>query len=229
MKFSIIIPTLNEEKIIQSCLSRLQSLRPACEIIIADGDSSDNTVALASSYADQIVSSEPGRAVQMNAGANRATGDVLLFLHVDTALPENALKLIEENISDFKPWGRFDIRLSGRHLMFRVIAKMMNWRSALTGIATGDQVIFVTKEIFYAVGQYPEIKLMEDIALCKALNTISPPVCLKAKVTSSSRRWEHNGIFQTIVLMWVIRLLYFFGADAEVLAELYGKGRIWKR
>ena len=229
MKFSIIIPVLNEEKIIPSCLARLQHLRPACEIIIADGGSVDNTAALASSYADQVVSSEQGRALQMNAGASRATGDVLLFLHVDTVLPENALQLIEQQISSSRPWGRFNIRLSGSHFMFRIIAQMMNWRSALTGIATGDQVIFVTKEAFKAAGQFPEISLMEDIALSKLLNVISPPICLKAKVTSSSRRWEHNGIFQTIVLMWVIRLLYFLGADPDVLAELYGKGRIWKR
>lgn len=228
MKFSIIIPTLNEEKIIQSCLARLQHLRPACEIIIADGGSTDNTVALASSYADQIVSSEQGRALQMNAGASLATGDVLLFLHVDTVLPEGALQLIEQQISS-RPWGRFDIRLSGSHFMFRIIAQMMNWRSALTGIATGDQVIFVTKEAFNAAGQFPRISLMEDIALSKLLNAISPPICLKAKVTSSSRGWERNGIFQTIVLMWVIRLLYFLGADPEVLAELYRKGGIWKR
>lgn len=229
MKYSIIIPALNEEKIIPSCLARLQPLRTGCEIIIADGGSADNTAALASAYADQIVSSEQGRALQMNAGASRATGDVLLFLHVDTVLPENALQLIEQQISSSRPWGRFNIRLSGSHFMFRIIAQMMNWRSALTGIATGDQVIFVTKEAFKAAGQFPEISLMEDIALSKLLNVISPPICLKAKVTSSSRRWEHNGIFQTIVLMWVIRLLYFLGADPDVLTELYGKGRIWKR
>jgi rSAM/selenodomain-associated transferase 2 len=229
MKYSIIIPTLNEAPIITSTLTRLQNLRPVVEIIIADGGSTDNTVDLAAAYADQVISSAPGRALQMNAGARQANGDVLIFLHADTLLPEKALDLIKQSISSTSPWGRFDIRLSGRQFMFRVIALMMNWRSRFTGIATGDQVIFVSKEAFYAAGQYPEINLMEDIALCKALNTISTPVCLNAKVTSSSRRWEQNGIFQTIVLMWVIRLLYFLGADPNVLAQLYAKGRIWKR
>ena len=229
MKFSIIIPTLNEELIIESALTRLQNLRPACEIIIADGGSTDATIDLAASYADQVISSPQGRALQMNAGASHASGDVLIFLHVDTVLPDKALALIEQSLSNTHSWGRFDIRLSGRHLMFRLIALMMNWRSRLTGIATGDQVIFVSKQAFSGVGQYPEISLMEDIALCKALNKISPPVCLGAKVTSSSRRWERNGIFQTIALMWIIRLLYFFGADPDVLAQLYAKGRIWKR
>lgn len=229
MKFSIIIPTLNEEKIIQSCLLELQNLRPECEIIIADGGSCDNTLALASSYADQVVSSERGRGVQMNNGARQATGDVLIFLHVDTSLPENALQLIKQSLSSIRQWGRFDICLSGSHFMFRVIAQMMNWRSALTGIATGDQAIFVTNEAFNAAGRYPEINLMEDITLCKALKKISPPVCLKAKVTSSSRRWEHNGIYQTILLMWGLRLHYFLGADPKVLAHCYDRGRIWKR
>ncbi len=229
MKFSIIIPTLNEETCIISCLEKLQQLRPACEIIIADGGSTDKTVDLAASFADRVISSQQGRALQMNAGANQATGSILIFLHADTVLPENALSMIEKSVDSNRPWGRFDIRFNGRHLMFSLIACMMNWRSALTGIATGDQVIFVTAEAFNATGRFPEISLMEDIALSKLLNAISPPICLKAKVTSSSRRWEHNGIFQTIVLMWVIRLLYFLGADPEVLAELYGKGRIWKR
>jgi rSAM/selenodomain-associated transferase 2 len=229
MKFSIIIPTLNEESSIVSCLERLQPLKPECEIIIVDGGSTDNTPAMAAFCADRVIASQQGRALQMNAGANQANGTILLFLHADTVLPENALSLIEKRIESNRPWGRFDIRLSGGHLMFRVIEWMMNWRSALTGIATGDQTIFVTAAAFKKAGQFPEIKLMEDIALCKALKKISPPICLKAKVTSSSRRWEHNGIFQTIVLMWVLRLLYFLGADPDVLAELYGKGRIWKR
>lgn len=228
MNYSLIIPVLNEEKTIQSCLSGLQKLRPECEIIIADGGSSDDTIALAGAYADQVVVSEKGRGVQMNAGAQHATGAVLIFLHADTSLPENALQLISQTINGGRQWGRFDIQLSGSHFMFRIIARMMNWRSALTGIATGDQAIFVTNEAFNAAGRYPEIELMEDIALCKALKKISPPACLKAKVTSSSRKWEHNGVFQTILLMWSLRLRYFFGANPEVLAHLYNRGRIWK-
>ncbi len=237
MKFSIIIPTLNEEKTIQSCLSALQPLRNNCEVIIADGESIDNTRILAAPLADKVITSAKGRARQMNNGAVHATGNVLIFLHADTSLPENALQMIQQQLSCGGKWGHFDIQLSGEHFMLKVIAQMMNWRSRLTGIATGDQVIFVTRPAFGAVGQYPEINLMEDIALCKALNKISPPVILEDKAISSGRRWEHNGIYRTMLLMWSLRLRYFFGADPQTLAFLYSNGtftsfrlnRLWRR
>ncbi len=224
MNFSIIIPTLNEEKTIESCLSALQPLRSNCEIIIVDGGSTDNTIVIARSLADKVVSSDKGRARQMNNGARYASGNVLIFLHADTSLPENALQLIQQKLNSSRKWGRFDIQLSGKHFMLKVIAQMMNWRSRLTGIATGDQVIFVTRQAFEKAGQYPEINLMEDIAICKALRKISPPICLKAKVISSGRRWERYGIYKTILLMWNIRLRYFFGADPQILAFLYTNG-----
>jgi len=223
MKFSIIIPTLNEQKTIQSCLSALQPLRNDCEIIIVDAGSNDQSI-LPTPLADRIITSEKGRALQMNTGASHATGDILIFLHADTYLPKHALQLIEQHIGGNRVWGRFDIRLSGDHFMLKVIARMMNWRSRLTGIATGDQVIFVTREAFAAVGHFPEIALMEDIALSKALKKISPPICINAKVTSSGRRWERNGIYSTILLMWSLRLRYFFGADPQLLAALYSRG-----
>jgi rSAM/selenodomain-associated transferase 2 len=228
MKFSIIIPTLNEQKTIEGCLSELQTLRSECEIIIVDGNSIDNTRIHAAPLADKLITSAKGRAKQMNNGARHATGDVLIFLHADTRLPENALQLIQQEISRASQWGRFDIQLSGNPFMLKVIAQMMNWRSRLTGIATGDQVIFVTRGAFEKAGQYPEINLMEDIALCKALNKISPPICLKAKVISSGRRWEHNGIYKTILLMWSLRLRFFFGADPQTLAFLYNNGAFTK-
>ncbi len=224
-KFSIIIPTLNEEKTIGSCLLALQPLRSNCEIIIVDA--SDNQSAIPAALADKIIGSAKGRARQMNLGASHADGDILVFLHADTFLPEHALQLIERHIN-YKQWGRFDIQLSGNHFMLKVIAWMMNLRSRLTGIATGDQVIFVTKKAFAAAGQYPEIALMEDIALSKALKIISPPVCLNTKVTSSGRRWERYGICRTILLMWSLRLRYFFGADPQLLAALYSRGQFWK-
>jgi len=224
MNFSIIIPTLNEEKTIESCLSALQPLRSNCEIIIVDGGSTDNTRVIAKSQADKVVSSDKGRARQMNNGARYASGNVLIFLHADTSLPENALQLIQQKLNSSRKWGRFDIQLSGNHFMLKVIAQMMNWRSRLTGIATGDQVIFVTRQAFEKAGQYPEINLMEDIAICKALKKISLPICLKAKVISSGRRWERYGIYKTILLMWNIRLRYFFGADPQTLAFLYTNG-----
>ena len=224
MNFSIIIPTLNEEKTIESCLSAIQPLRSNCEIIIVDGGSTDNTIVIARSLADKVVSSDKGRARQMNNGARYASGNVLIFLHADTSLPENALQLIQQKLNSSRKWGRFDIQLSGKHFMLKVIAQMMNWRSRLTGIATGDQVIFVTRLAFEKAGQYPEINLMEDIAICKTLKKISPPICLKAKVISSGRRWERYGIYKTILLMWNIRLRYFFGADPQILAFLYTNG-----
>lgn len=227
MKFSIIIPTLNEQKTIQSCLSALQPLRKDCEIIIVDAGSNDQSIT-ATALADKIITTEKGRARQMNTGASHATGDILIFLHADTYLPEHALQLIEQHIGGNRVWGRFDIRLSGDHFMLKVIARMMNWRSRLTGIATGDQVIFVTREAFSAVGHFPEIALMEDIALSKALKKISPPICINAKVTSSGRRWERYGIYSTILLMWSLRLRYFFGADPQLLAALYSRGQFWK-
>ncbi|HEY8037780.1 MAG TPA: TIGR04283 family arsenosugar biosynthesis glycosyltransferase [Methylobacter sp.] len=229
MKFSIIIPTLNEEKTIASCLLPLQSLRSNCEIIMVDATENQPTNSYPHTHlADKIISSAKGRARQMNIGASHANGDILIFLHADTYLPENPLQLIEQHISNGKQWGRFDIQLSGSHFMLNIIASMMNLRSRLTGIATGDQVIFATKKAFAAVGHYPDIALMEDIALSKALKKISPPVCINAKVTSSGRRWERYGIYRTILLMWSLRLRYFFGADPQLLAALYSRGQFWK-
>ena len=227
MKFSIIIPTLNEQKTIQSCLSALQPLRNNCEIIIVDAGSNDQSIT-STALADKIIKSEKGRARQMNTGASHATGDILIFLHADTTLPDHALQLIEQHIGSKRVWGRFDVRLSGDHFMLKVIARMMNWRSRLTGIATGDQVIFVTREAFAAAGHFPEIALMEDISLSKALKKISPPICINAKATSSGRRWECYGLYRTILLMWSLRLRYFFGADPQLLAALYSRGQFWK-
>lgn len=228
MDFSIIIPTLNEEKTIAACLSALQPLRSRCELIIADGGSSDNTRLIAAPWADKIIVSASGRALQMNSGAAQAAGNVLIFLHADTYLPEHALQLIERQINQDAQWGRFDIQLSGKPIMLKVIARMMNRRSRLTGIATGDQVIFVTREAFGQAGRYPEIGLMEDIALCKALKKIGPPINLKAQVTSSGRRWEQGGVYRTILLMWYLRWRYYWGADPQILAELYRRGGLRK-
>ncbi|MGR9086547.1 MAG: TIGR04283 family arsenosugar biosynthesis glycosyltransferase [Gammaproteobacteria bacterium] len=228
MNFSIIIPTLNEVRSIQNCLAALQPLRRRCEIIVADGGSTDDTRTLAEGMADRIILSEPGRARQMNSGAQLASGATLLFLHADTVLPDMALDLIRDQLDDGKQWGRFDIRLDGDHVMFRVIEQMMNWRSRMTGIATGDQCLFVTKRAFMSAGPYPEIELMEDIALSKALKRVDSPACLRAKVTSSSRKWRREGIFRTIVLMWSLRLRYYFGTDPAVLARAYYRRSPWK-
>jgi rSAM/selenodomain-associated transferase 2 len=229
MYFSIIIPTLNEEKSITACLTALQIYRnDDCELILVDGGSVDSTKKLAKFLVDKIVDCETGRAAQMNAGARQASGEILIFLHADTLLPPNALDLIARSLDQNKRWGRFDIQLDGTHRLLKTVAWFMNWRSRLTGIVTGDQVIFLEKSFFFDMGQYPVLPLMEDIALSAKLKKISPPVCLKARVISSGRRWEQFGVIKTILLMWGLRLRYFFGADPKTLAYLYNKGLFWK-
>lgn len=226
MKFSIIIPALNEQQGMKDCLLALQPYRNQAEIILVDGGSHDQTISIATPLVDKVLQSEKGRARQMNAGADSANGEILIFLHADTYLPNNALSLINDAIG-VAVWGRFDIRLTGSHWMLAVIAQMMNWRSRLTGIATGDQVIFVTRTAFNAVNGYPNIALMEDIDLCQRLKKLSSPLCLSAKVHSSARRWQQFGVFKIILLMWSLRLGYFFGANPELLARLYQQGRYW--
>jgi rSAM/selenodomain-associated transferase 2 len=228
MKFSVIIPVLNEASGIKNFLSALQIFREHGEIIIVDAGSQDNTVAFATPLADIIIKSDRGRSKQMNAGVQAASGNILLFLHADTYLPDDAQAIIEKKMSPNNQWGRFDIKLSGTHCGFGIIAQFMNWRSRLTGISTGDQGLFVEKQLFNQAGKFPEIPLMEDIAICKQLKLFSPPICLKAKAITSSRRWKQFGITRTILLMWWLRLLYFFGYNPETLAQLYTRGIFWK-
>lgn len=220
---SVVIPVLNESSLIEACLARLAPLRQrGAEILVADGGSRDGTPALAEPLCDRVVHCPKGRAVQMNAGADHANGDVLLFLHADSALPEHADGLILDGLSaEGRHWGRFDVRLSGTHSMLRVVEYLMNLRSRLTGIATGDQALFVTRPAFAAAGGFPEIALMEDIAISTQLKRIGRPLCLRACVTSSSRRWERDGILRTIAQMWQLRLRYFLGADPADLAKSY--------
>lgn len=222
MKLSIIIPTLNEADNLVASLERLQQYRQqGHEVIVVDGGSRDNTFDCAIGLVDHLLMSKPGRASQMNIGAEQSLGDVLVFLHADTQLPEFAEALIIESVKYNNQWGRFNVRLSGQHILFRIIETLMNWRSCLTGIATGDQVIFVRREIFEKVGGYPEIKLMEDIALSKKLKSYSKPACIKQRVITSSRKWEKNGMVRTVLLMWRLRLQYFFGVSADELHSKY--------
>jgi rSAM/selenodomain-associated transferase 2 len=224
IKLSLIIPTLNEAENIAATLAPLQPLRQqGHELIVSDGGSSDATVALAQPLVDHLINSEPGRALQMNSGAALANGDVLLFLHADTQLPDNAAQLIEHALHK-KTWGRFDVRLSGTQPLLRLIEFMMNWRSRLTGICTGDQALFISHGIFHALGGFPEIPLMEDIAISAALKQQSRPACIATPVITSSRRWEQHGILRTLFLMWRLRLAYFCGADPERLAARYREG-----
>jgi rSAM/selenodomain-associated transferase 2 len=221
---SIVIPVLNEAASIAATLEALGALRArSIEIIVVDGGSADDTVALATPLADQVLTAARGRAIQMNAGAKAAHGDVLLFLHADTRLPPHADTLIREGLAQSgRAWGRFDVSIDGRHPLLCVVAAFMNARSRLTGIATGDQAMFVTREAFAAAGRYPGIALMEDIELTRRLKRISRPLCLRARVTTSGRRWEQRGVLRTVVLMWRLRLAYFLGAKPEDLARRYG-------
>ncbi|MEC5216488.1 rSAM/selenodomain-associated transferase 2 [Actimicrobium sp. GrIS 1.19] len=222
MALSIIIPVLNEQRQIAWRLRRLAALRQAgAQIIVVDGGSSDDTVALATPLVDLVVVAARGRASQMNAGAALASGDALLFLHADTALPKCADQLIAAALQTHA-WGRFDIVLLGRHPMFRIIATLMNWRSRSTGIATGDQAMFVQRSVFERLHGFAPIALMEDIELCRRLKKISAPACLREKVISSGRRWHKHGLWRTIWLMWRLRLAYFLGADPRKLAVAYG-------
>ena len=222
-RLSIIIPTLNEEEEIGATLAALQPLRArGCEVVVADGGSADDTVSRARPLADMVVVSGPGRARQQNAGAAVARGDVLLFLHADTRVPDDADLLIGDGLRRTgRGWGRFDVRLTGRHPLLRVIERMMNVRSRLSGIATGDQAIFMSRERFRDAGGFPEIPLMEDVAFSKALKRRGPPLCLRETVLTSSRRWEQRGVWRTMVLMWRLRLAYWLGADPEDLADRY--------
>jgi rSAM/selenodomain-associated transferase 2 len=222
-KISIIIPVLNEAALITQTLSTLQALRAAGhELIVVDGGSSDDTIALSKPLADQIIRCSRGRSRQMNAGAKIARGDILLFLHSDTLLPKCVDQLITREIEKReKNWGRFDVRLSGRHFLFRIVELLMNLRSRITCIATGDQAIFVQRKIFETVGGFPDIDLMEDITMSKFLKKYGPPLCLWQRVVTSSRRWQRNGILRTILLMWLLRLAYFYKTDPRRLAQLY--------
>lgn len=218
------MPCLDEAAGIAAALAALQPLRArGAEIIIADGESSDDTVAVAVPLADRVIRAPRGRALQMNAGAAVARGNVLLFLHADCRLPPDADALIAAGLSmGKKHWGRFDVNLDGRHPLLPVIAFMMNLRSRMTGIATGDQGIFVTRECFDAVGGYAAIPLMEDIDLSRRLKLRGAPLCLRARLTASARRWQQHGLCRTILLMWGLRLAYFLGADPAKLAQQYG-------
>ena len=222
-RISIIVPALNEAAGIREALAPLQPLRArGHEVVVVDGGSTDGTPALAAPLADRVLASGRGRAVQQNAGAAAASGDVLLFLHADTRLPDGADALVLGGLRRTgRGWGRFDVRLSGRHPLLRVVERMIGMRSRLSGIATGDQAIFVRREWFQRVGGFPPLPLMEDVAITRALKRLGPPLCLRARVTTSSRRWEERGVARTVVLMWRLRWAYSRGADPAELARRY--------
>ena len=224
-RLSIIVPVLDEAAGIEAALTALSPCRErGVELIIVDGGSHDDTPALAQPLADRVIAAPRGRATQMNAGAAIARGDVLLFLHADTKLPENADALVCDGLARTgRVWGRFAIRIEGGRLL-RLIARMINLRSWITRIATGDQAIFVSRVAFDAIRGFPPIALMEDVALSTRLKRVGPPLCLRERVTTSPRRWIDYGILRTVFLMWRLRLAYFFGVDPARLARHYGYG-----
>ena len=225
MKLSIIMPVLDEAAEVEAALSALAFFRArGVEIVVVDGGSSDATPELARPLADRVIAAPRGRSLQMNTGAAVAQGDVLLFLHADTRLPENADRLVLDGLArSGRTWGRFDVRIDGGGLL-RVVAAAMNLRSRLTGIATGDQALFVTRAAFESAGGFPPIALMEDVALSARLRRIGRPCALHARATTSARRWRAQGTLRTVLLMWRLRLRFFFGADPAKLARVYDYG-----
>jgi rSAM/selenodomain-associated transferase 2 len=223
-KLSIIMPVLNEGEDIAAALDALAVLRAlGTEVMVVDGGSRDATIQRARLRADRVIAAPRGRGLQMNAGADKASGDVLLFLHADTRLPADADHVVLNGLErSGRVWGRFDAEIEGQSPLLVVIAWLMNLRSRLTGIATGDQAMFVRRDAFQAAGGFAAIPLMEDVELCKRLRRVSRPLCLRERVVTSGRRWEKDGVLNTVVLMWRLRLAYFLGADPKALARRYG-------
>ena len=221
-KLSVIMISLNEGEAITASLRALSAWRDrGAEIILVDGTSQDDTVTQAKPWVDQVIISPPGRAHQFNQGATAARGQVLLFLHADTLVPTDGDQTLQNTLSGDVAWGRFDVRIQGQSAWLGLIASLMNARSRLTGIATGDQALFVTRAAFDAIGGFAPQPLMEDIEICKRLRRLSQPICLRDKVITSGRRWDANGVWRTIFLMWSLRWRYWRGESAESLAKAY--------
>jgi rSAM/selenodomain-associated transferase 2 len=222
---TIVVPVLNEAAIIADALGALKQLRArGAEVIVVDSGSTDSTASLAAPLADRVIAGPHGRGAAMNTGAALGSGAALLFLHADTTPPNNADELIANALRQ-RAWGRFDLRIAGRHPFLALIARLINWRSRLTGIATGDQAIFVTRAAFFAVGGFPDLPLMEDIAISRRLKKLSRPSCVRMPVVTSGRRWEYHGVLRTVLLMWRLRLAYYLGVAPQKLAALYAPVR----
>ncbi|OGI49595.1 MAG: hypothetical protein A3E57_02540 [Candidatus Muproteobacteria bacterium RIFCSPHIGHO2_12_FULL_60_33] len=231
MRIAVILPVFNEAAHLEGTLSALIEDQHFDKIIVVDGGSTDASVEVVCKFMSSdapdsqpvpiLIQSPRGRAQQMHAGAEVAETDVLLFLHADSTLPPGAADDIRETIGHGRLWGRFDVRLSGHHFLFRIIERLMNWRSRLTGIASGDQAIFVQRDVYRMLGGYAPLALMEDIEFSTRLKWVGKPACLPGPVLASSRRWEKNGIVRTFLLMWTLRFLYWLGVSPARLARWY--------
>jgi len=226
MRLAVIVPVLDEAAIIAARLAALAALRSAGHcVVVVDGGSGDDTPALAAPGSDVVLAAPRGRARQMNAGARAAIAsgaDTLLFLHADTTLPPDAVAAVRAGLADGRRvWGRFDVTIDGQSRWLPLVAALMNVRSRLSGIATGDQAIFVQADAFERAGGFPEWPLMEDIGLSRALKRLSPPAALRTRVVTAGRRWDAHGALRTIALMWWLRLRFFLGAKPETLAAAY--------
>ena len=218
---AIVVPMLDEAATLPALLVHLAGWRArGCEVVLVDGGSRDDSVEMARAAGFRVLIAERGRARQLNAVAQACGRARLLFLHADTRLPEAADAMVCAALA-VQAWGRFDVHIDGRPRMLRVVAALMNLRARLSGIATGDQAIFVRRDVFEAVGGFPDQPLMEDIELSCRLLRVSRPACLRARVRTSGRRWEQRGVWRTIALMWRLRWAYWRGVPAERLAEAY--------
>lgn len=219
---SVVIPVFNEFTLLQPALSNLQANLPShCEVIISDGGSIDGSRAYLQQSAYNFVESPQGRALQMNVAARKAQGDYLLFLHVDTQLPDDFSQQLDVMLAEMPDWGFFFVRLSGHHVLFRMIEYFINLRSSLSAVCTGDQALFISRQLFLEQQGFAEIPLMEDVEFAKRLRKVSKPYIIRSAVITDSRRWKKQGIFKTILLMWRLRLAYFFGANPANLHKRY--------
>ncbi|MEW6267944.1 MAG: TIGR04283 family arsenosugar biosynthesis glycosyltransferase [Thermodesulfobacteriota bacterium] len=224
MTITVIVPALDEAHEIEHALRSARAAQ-VVELLVVDGGSADDTVARARALADQVLDAPRGRALQMNAGAARARGDVLLFLHADTRLPAGFADAVERAVGRGAIAGRFDVELRGAHPFLPAVAWLMNQRSRWTGISTGDQAIFVRRDVFARLGGFAPIPLMEDVELSARLRRTGKLAALRERVSTSARRWEDEGVLRTIVLMWRLRLAYACGASPDRLAEAYRRRR----
>ena len=233
-RISIIVPIYNEGNHIAALIEHLHGLAGLQEVILVDASDQPQAKSIVaesvlagsklspeSAKITLVTSDKSGRAVQMNLGAQYSNGDILVFLHCDTRLPDDAIRLIRQVVENGTQWGRFDIALDCKGLIYRIIERMMNLRSRVRSIATGDQAMFIAADLFNQCDGYPEIALMEDIAICQKLNRHCRPGLIKKSVRTSARRWQNKGALATILLMWKLRLLFWLGVDSTRLASMY--------